>query len=66
LGELEKRFEGSGVIVGSFSCFRPTKKCDFGEFERAIFQGIAWPLALIFCLMAGPKCDLGEVDKPMF
>ena len=41
-------------------------KCDLGEFEKAMFQGLAWHCQLIFDLWTRPKCDLGDVKKETF
>ena len=41
-------------------------KCDLGEVEKAMFQGLACQFELIFGLFTVPKCDLVLVEKLMF
>ena len=41
-------------------------KFDLVEFEKAVFQGVAYNFLFIFRLLARPKCDLSEVEKAMF
>jgi len=40
-------------------------KCDLGEVEKAMIQGVAFHFELIFGLLTIPKCDLGELEKTM-
>ena len=40
--------------------------CDFGEVEKAMFQGVACHFELIFGLLTNPKFYLFEVEKALF
>ena len=41
-------------------------KFDFGEVEKAMFEGLECHLELIFGILAIPKSDLVEVEKTLF
>ena len=41
-------------------------KCDMGEVEKAMFQGVVCHSVLIFGLLTNPKCDFVVVEKAMF
>jgi hypothetical protein len=51
---------------GTDFCLLAGLKCDLGDVQKWLSQGVTWPWALIFCLDIGPKCDLGEVEKAVF
>ena len=41
-------------------------KCDLGEVEKVMFEGLVWQFQLIFGFWTRPKCDLGEVNRRLF
>jgi len=41
-------------------------KCELGEVEKAMLQGLAFNFYFIFGLLNIPKCDLFEVVIPLF
>jgi len=44
----------------------PSPKCDLGEVEKAMFQGLACHFELIFGVLNIPKCELVEVEKGLY
>jgi len=40
-----------------------SKKCDFSEVVKAMFQVVARHCEIIFSLLISPKCNLGEFEK---
>jgi len=44
-------------------CLMTSKKFDFGEVEKAMFQVVARHWEIIFFALTSPKCDLCEFEK---
>jgi len=57
-------FKWSPGIVNTISPLT-SPKCDFGEVEEAMFQGLLCYLDLIFGLLTIPKCNLVDVEKAL-
>jgi hypothetical protein len=47
-------------------CLQDVLKCDFVEFDEAMFQGVERPCKLTFCILGIEKRDLDEVAEVMF
>jgi hypothetical protein len=58
-------FQRAALVCELIFCILVAPKCDFGDFEKAMFQGVPLPRELILCLRSEPKGDFRVFLKAM-